>query len=130
MNQTSLFPLLLFAYRSHHSTEDALSCAINRWQCGLEERNVVGVLFLDMSKAFDRIRHESMSPSWMIFSNAASEAQPCPGLQTICPTDTSRLNISKLVRPLLPSHTQEEFHKDRCWDLSSSRYTQERYQHV
>eukprot|EP00117_Sycon_ciliatum_P050677 scpid65799/ scgid35743/ RNA-directed DNA polymerase from mobile element jockey; Reverse transcriptase len=56
----NILPLQQFAYRSHHSTEAALSCAINRWQCSLEERNVVGVLFLDMSKAFDRIRHDTL----------------------------------------------------------------------
>ena len=55
-----VLPTEQFAYRSAHSTEDLLSYAINDWQCHLEKKNLVGVLYLDMSKAFDRIQHQRM----------------------------------------------------------------------
>lgn len=49
-----------FAYRPAHSTEDLLCYAINTWQQHLEAGKAVGVLYLDMSKAFDRIKHQRM----------------------------------------------------------------------
>ena len=46
-----------FAYRHHHSCEDALTLAVNNWQLMLDEGSVCGVVFADMSKAFDRVDH-------------------------------------------------------------------------
>ena len=46
-----------FAYRHHHSCEDALTLAVNNWQLMLDEGSVCGVVLADMSKAFDRVHH-------------------------------------------------------------------------
>ena len=46
-----------FAYRHHHSCEDALTLAINRWNNDLDSGMKCGVVFADLSKAFDRVRH-------------------------------------------------------------------------
>ena len=54
----SLLPLSQFAYRKHHSTEDALILALNRWQHDKHNRNTTGIALIDMSKAFDRVRHQ------------------------------------------------------------------------
>ena len=51
-------PAEQFAYRAHHSCEDALTLAINRWQCSLDRNEYCGLVLADMSKAFDRVQHQ------------------------------------------------------------------------
>ena len=53
-------PAEQFAYRSNHSCEDALALVINNWQLMLDEGSVGGVVFADMSKAFDRVQHSTL----------------------------------------------------------------------
>ena len=53
-----LLPETQFAYRRHHSTEDAACFAVNRWLLRRHERSVSGLAFVDMSKAFDRVKHQ------------------------------------------------------------------------
>lgn len=55
-----LFPETQFAYRKQHSTEDALTLAVSRWQAARADRKFSGVVFVDMSKAFDRVQHERL----------------------------------------------------------------------
>lgn len=57
LNENSLLPESQFAYRRCHSTEDAVVCAVNRWQLAKSDRKYTGVVMVDMSKAFDRVRH-------------------------------------------------------------------------
>jgi len=52
-----LLPESQFAYRKHRSTEDAVTLAVNRWLMAKQERKYTGVIMVDMSKAFDRVRH-------------------------------------------------------------------------
>ena len=47
-----------FAYRRGHSCEDALTLAVNRWMMSVDKGEYCGVVLVDMSKAFDRVRHE------------------------------------------------------------------------
>lgn len=49
-----------FAYRRHHSCEDALALAINAWQLALDGGDSVGIAFVDMTKAFDRVNHQQL----------------------------------------------------------------------
>lgn len=53
-----ILPPQQFAYRSGHSCEDLLSRCINDWHRALDTGQVVGVVLLDMSKAFDCVDHE------------------------------------------------------------------------
>ena len=55
-----LMPVSQFAYRKNHSTKDALVVAVNRWYNAKSARKHTGVVFVDMSKAFDRVKHERM----------------------------------------------------------------------
>ena len=49
-----------FAYRRNHSTEDLLTLAINNWQRSMDTGDYTAVLLLDMSKAFDRVHHQTL----------------------------------------------------------------------
>ena len=55
-----LLPSTQFAYRALHSTEDALTYAVDRWQMAQAECKYTGIVFVDMSKAFDRVRYERL----------------------------------------------------------------------
>lgn len=59
-SQRNILPVEQFAYRDNHSCEDALSLCINSWQQELDKNRVVAVAILDMSKAFDSVRHEEL----------------------------------------------------------------------
>lgn len=60
LNAESLLPASQFAYRKSHSTEDAVTLAVNRWLIAQSERKYTAVVFVDMSKAFDRVQHERL----------------------------------------------------------------------
>ena len=49
-----LIVITQFACRQNNSTEDALIVAANRWSIAKSERTYTGVVFVDVSKAFDR----------------------------------------------------------------------------
>ena len=49
-----------FAYRRNHSCEDLLGYAINTWQRALDKKGMCGAVFVDMSKAFDRVQHSKL----------------------------------------------------------------------
>ena len=53
-----ILPPEQFAYRHGHSCEDLLSKNINDWHVALDAGKVVGVVMLDMSKAFDCMNHQ------------------------------------------------------------------------
>ena len=45
---------------SGHSTEDALMLMVNRILASRDRRMFTGVVLLDMSKAFDKVRHQQL----------------------------------------------------------------------
>ena len=49
-----------FAYRSNHSTEDAVQLAVDRYLTARDTHNYTGIAFLDMSEAFDKVRHQQL----------------------------------------------------------------------
>jgi len=51
-------PAEQFAYRHQHSCEDCLTLGISRWTAALDRGEHCGVVLLDMSKAFDRVKHD------------------------------------------------------------------------
>lgn len=56
-SRPDILPAQQFAYRSHHSCEDALALCINSWQRSIDEGKVVALALLDLSKAFDCVNH-------------------------------------------------------------------------
>ena len=52
----------LLAYRANHSTytEDALTYAVNQLLLAREQGKVTGLVFVDLSKAFDRVEHQAL----------------------------------------------------------------------
>ena len=60
LSEQGLFSESQFAYRQQRSTEDAAILAINRWLIAKTERKYTGVVMIDMSKAFDRVKHSRL----------------------------------------------------------------------
>ena len=93
-----------FAYRNFHSCEDALTVTVGKWRRAIDGNKVCGVVFADMMKAFDNVRHaklvEELSQvglgktvlKW--FANYLSSRTQ----QVVCGTERSNLrNCSKGV---------------------------------
>ena len=57
LGENNLLPDSQFIYRKNRSTEDAITLAINPWLLAKHQRRITGIVFVDMSKAFDRVRH-------------------------------------------------------------------------
>ena len=64
-----LMPVSQFPYRKNQ-TEDALVVAVNRWYNAKSARKHTGVVFVDMSKAFGRVKHERMLLELFSLGNA------------------------------------------------------------
>ena len=47
-----------FGFRPGHSTQDAVLACIEDWRRSLDDDKLVGVAFIDLSKAFDSINHK------------------------------------------------------------------------
>ena len=56
----SLLPEIQFAYRANHSTEDALAFIVNRLLLERDCGKATGLVFVDLSKAFDRVKHQAL----------------------------------------------------------------------
>ena len=56
----SLLPEIQFAYRANHSTEDALAFIVNRLLMERDCGKATGLVFVDLSKAFDRVKHQAL----------------------------------------------------------------------
>ena len=60
LEEFSIIPKEQFAYRQHHSTEDALVYAINNFLMAKDQGLYTGLVFVDVSKAFDRVEHQTL----------------------------------------------------------------------
>ena len=60
LEEFSINPKEQFAYRQHHSTEDVLVYAINNFLMAKDQGLYTGLVFVDMSKAFDRVEHQTL----------------------------------------------------------------------
>ena len=58
LENPTIIPPQQFAYRRHHSCEEALAVAIDSWQRDLDSKKVVGVVLADVRKAFDSVNHQ------------------------------------------------------------------------
>ena len=53
----NLFAKAQSGFRSGHSTQDVLLRVTEDWKLALDDDNLVGIMFIDLSKAFDSIDH-------------------------------------------------------------------------
>ena len=60
IQRNNLLPETQFAYRANHSTEDALTYAVNQLLLARDRGKVTGLVFVDLSKAFDRVEHQAL----------------------------------------------------------------------
>lgn len=58
--QHTLLPDSQFAVRQSHSTEDALALATTHWLQAKQHYKTTGVVFVDLPKAFDNMKHEQL----------------------------------------------------------------------
>ena len=60
IQRNNLLPETQFAYRANHSTEDALTYAVNQLLLARDQGKVTGLVSVDLSKAFDRVEHQAL----------------------------------------------------------------------
>ena len=60
LDMAGSLPSTQFAFRTGYSTEDALVLMVNWILASRDRRMFTGVVLLDMSKAFDKIRHQQL----------------------------------------------------------------------
>ena len=48
---------LLTGFRKKHGTQHTLINMLEKWKKALDKGNVIGAIFMDLSKAFDTINH-------------------------------------------------------------------------
>ena len=60
LEEFTVIPKEQFAYRPQHSTEDALVYATNNFLLAKDQSLYTGLVFVDMSKAFDRVQHQAL----------------------------------------------------------------------
>ena len=70
LEEFTVIPEEKFAYRPHHSTEDALVYATNNFLLAKDQDLYTGLVFVDMSKALDRVQHQTLI-------NDLSEVEVC-----------------------------------------------------
>ena len=56
----NLLPEIQFAYCANHSTEDALAFIVNRLLLERDCGKATGLVFVDLSKAFDGVKHQAL----------------------------------------------------------------------
>ena len=58
LNENNLIDERQSGFREKHSCETALQCIIENWLHIIDSGNLTGVLFIDLSKAFDTVNHD------------------------------------------------------------------------
>lgn len=48
----------VFAYRKNHGTDTALLSLTEQWRKELDQHNIIGIVSMDLSKAFDTLPHD------------------------------------------------------------------------
>ena len=57
LNQNDLLFPFQSGFRQNHSTQSLLLYCLDQWYKALDDKKYVGVVFLDISKAFDTVNH-------------------------------------------------------------------------
>ena len=50
----------VFAYRKHHGCDTAILSLTELWKQNLDDDNIIGIVSMDLSKAFDTLPHDLM----------------------------------------------------------------------
>ena len=67
MNANHLLTEHQSGFRSRHSCETALHNIIDKWLCKIDAGKLTGVLFIDLSKAFDTVNHDVLLKKLLSF---------------------------------------------------------------
>ena len=62
---TDIFENMLCAFRRGYSCESLLTKCIDDWKVALDDKNSVGAIFMDLSKAFDCLPHSLLLANFM-----------------------------------------------------------------
>ena len=60
LNEHNFLPSEQFAYRQGHSAEDAVTLVVNNVLLARDANMCTGLVFVDLSKAFDRVQHQQL----------------------------------------------------------------------
>ena len=60
LNEHNFLPSEQFAYRQGHSAEDAVTLVVNNVLLARDANLCTGLVFVDLSKAFDRVQHQQL----------------------------------------------------------------------
>ena len=63
----SRFSPLLAGFRKNHSTQNVLPNMIKKWKHALHQDKKVGIIFMDLSKAFDTLNNNLLLAVWFFF---------------------------------------------------------------
>ena len=58
LNSNSLIHQVQSGFRPNHNTQDVLLKVVDNWRSSLDSKEVVGVVMVDLSKAFDMVNHK------------------------------------------------------------------------
>ena len=83
-------------FRSNHCTQDVLLKTVEDWRSSLERNEIVGSVFIDLSKAFDSINHCLLLQTLALYGFWVSVVFGSP-IKTM-PGKTSELKVSGAVR--------------------------------
>ena len=108
-----------FGFRRGHSCSDLLLSVVDDWLSARDSKLCTAVVFLDLSKAFDKMW--IINPFCSSFKNAELEGQFWAGSKIFLKTGDKGLFFLERVLSQTGLCATREYHKEVCWGLSSLR---------
>ena len=105
-----------FEFCRGHSCSDLLLSVVDDWLSARNSKLCTAVVFLDLSKAFDNVDHQSLL---LLLQNAELEGQFLAGSKMFLKTGGKGLFFLELVLSQTGLFVTREYHKEVCWGLSS-----------
>ena len=91
LNSESLLFPLQSGFRPSHSTQTLLLHCLDRWYKALDQKKLVGVVFLDISKAFDTVSHE------LLLSKLSNLGLSVSALSWFCSYLSNRCHVTRVA---------------------------------